>query len=105
MRSNCLFWLIPVYRRAIARWVRAGLPPGQEPYIVIRPSRKAPRWIPHFLLGYYSQSTGIMRMTSFKPIDPSDVPWWKFFLHLWFKGREVEGDFADTVAIHQRDQT
>lgn len=92
MYSNCLLWLIPAYRRAIIEWMRAGMPEGREPYIVIRPSRKKPRWVPHFLLGFHHSADRTIDLTSFKPVEPVDVPWWRVFLHFWFKGHVVKGD-------------
>ena len=92
MRSNCLFWAIGAYFARLLAWMRAGMPKGAEPYLLIRPSRSMPRWVPHFLVGKHDQESGVMELESYKPIKPEDVPWYRLPAHLWFKGRVERGD-------------
>lgn len=98
MRSNCLIWAVWEYARQLRAWVRAGMPKGREPYLLARPSRYRPRWVPHFLVGQRDQAGG-MALRSYKPISGKDAPWWAVLTRLLFSGHEQAGDdFADTVA-------
>jgi len=91
-RSNCLIWALGTYAVRLRAWVRAGMPAGLEPYLTLRPSRSRPRWVPHFLVAQRDPETGAMELDSYKPVEPVDVPWWRVWTRLLFKGRAVRGD-------------
>lgn len=85
--------------------------------MVIRPSRSEPWWVPHFLIAPYrslshvlseyeivfqSQSgdiPGVPEVVSFKPTNPTDEPWYKFWKHLLFRGKPRVGDRPDTHGV------
>lgn len=100
MRSNCLIWGLWAYAVQLRAWVRAGMPKGREPYLLVRPSRLRPRWLPHVLVGQMD-GEGRMRMRSYVPVSGADLPWFLAWLGLLFKGHEVEGDWQDTVAMER----
>lgn len=63
---------------------------GREPYLLIRPSRSKPRWIPHMLVGFWRG--GRMQVVSYKPREPEDVRWWNAWTRWRFDGRTDWGD-------------
>lgn len=99
MRSNCLIWALWNYVGKVRTWARSGMPKGQEPYLVLRPSRFRPRWVPHFLVGKLDKDTGAMDLESFKPVAGKDVPVWLVWLKVLFVGRVERGDFADSSVL------
>jgi len=95
MHSNCLIEALREYRRRLRRWRQAGRPRGQEPYLLKRRSRHEPRWIHHYLVGRWRDCPhcgGGVQVESFKPDAPLDVPWWRAWSRLLFRGRWVAGD-------------
>jgi hypothetical protein len=99
MRSNCLIWALWSYVARVRSWCRAGMPKGQEPYLLVRPSRYRPRWVPHFLVGKLDQDSGVMDLQSYKPVAGKDVSGWLVWLRLFFIGRPARGDFADSSVL------
>jgi hypothetical protein len=96
VRSNCLIWSWLLFRRRFRAWVKAGRPAGLEPYWVKRPTRNEPTevlgvTIWHYFVGHLGPDGNIV-VASFKPIAPTDVPWWLGWSHAWFEGRAVYGD-------------
>ena len=96
MRTNCFIWARNEYRRRRLEWIKAGMPIGKEPYWIERPSRSAPRWITHYMVGGYDPVTDQVRIESFKPTAPTDVPWWLAWTHALFVGRAQAGDWPKT---------
>lgn len=112
--NNCLFWAWPKYHAEIWAWRRAGSPPDRKPAMVIRPSDSDPWWVPHFLVGPFralshvlsdyelvyrnaqGEFPGVPEVVSFKPTSPTNEPWYKVWLHFWFRGKPKIGDFPDT---------
>ena len=70
----------------------AGSIKGAEPLIMARPSRSSPRWVPHFLVGTETPGGPIVDIVSFKPSSPVDVPWWRVWQRVAFRGTVREGD-------------
>lgn len=101
MRSNCLIWALWTYAVRLRAWVRCGMPKGGEPYLVIRPSRFRPRWVPHFLVGELDRESGVMDLDSYKPIAGKDVSGWLVWLRLLFRGRVERGDLARPSELPQ----
>lgn len=89
-RGNCLVFAVRLYARQIRRWVRAGMPAGEEPYLLFRPSRNRPRWIPHTLVGKWRR--GHMQVVSYKPREPQDVRWFNAWQRWKFDGSSKWGD-------------
>lgn len=100
MRSNCIIWALWTYAVRLRQWARAGMPKEREPYLLIRPSRFRPRWVPHMLVGQRDSTFG-MRLHSYKPIAGRDVPWYLAWLRFLFKGQVEEGDWQETVAVER----
>lgn len=100
MRSNCLLWALWAYAVQLRAWVRDGMPKGREPYLMIRPSRLRPRWLPHVLV---AQRDGAgLRVESYTPTVKADVPWYLAWTCLLFAGEVTEGDeWQDTVATER----
>jgi hypothetical protein len=98
--SNCLRWARVLYLRRLRAWMAAGCKVGQEPYILIRPSRNRPRWLPHVLVGKLDED-GRISPVSLKPLVPTDEPWWRAWRHTWFRGVPTEGDRPEPWAPTQ----
>lgn len=94
--SNCWIWARLEYRRRRRAWIASGMPPGQEPYLARRPSRSSPRWLDHHFVGALDLDTDRLALESFKPDRPVDVPWWRAWTRLLFRGRVRSGDFPAT---------
>lgn len=92
MRTNCVIWALCEWRRRLATWRAAGRPVGREPYLLLRPSRRDPRHLPHMLVGHRDSQSDLMHLESFKPDEPTDVPWWRAWSHIVFRGRVSRGD-------------
>ncbi len=88
--GNCVVFAVRLYVRRVRRWRRAGMPKGQEPYLLFRPSRSNPRWIPHTLVGVWRG--GRMQVVSYKPTRPEDVRWWNAWRRWRFDGHTGWGD-------------
>lgn len=97
MRSNCIIWALWTYAARLRAWIRDGMPEQREPYLMVRPSRFRPRWVPHVLVAQWDSTFGL-RVHSYKPINGREVPWYLAWTRLLFRGREEEGDWPDTVA-------
>ncbi len=100
--GNCFFWAWLEWHKRVYAWRRAGGRQGWEPVLCVRPSRSNPWWIPHFLVSREVSGgiPGMEEAESFKPLHPSDVPWWKAWTHFLFVGAVRRGDFPDTLPIH-----
>jgi hypothetical protein len=59
---------------------------------VVRGSRSQPKWVLHALVGKRDPDSGYMELTSFKPDDPEDVPWWRVLQRRSFKGSLQKSD-------------
>lgn len=102
MKSNCIIETIRLYGllRAAKRQ-RGRLGPGEEIYVWARPSR-ARNGVVHVGCGVYCKATDSIRPISFKPDDPVDVPWWRAWTRLRFRGRYRLGDWPSTLAERER---
>jgi hypothetical protein len=89
---NCYFWARLEYRRLDKQWEAAGKPKGQEPYLLKRRSRREPRKIYHYFVGYHDPTVDAVRVRSYKPVVETDEPWWKAWKHMLFNGEVREGD-------------
>ncbi len=89
---NCWLWAQLEYWRRRRAWVRQGRPIGKEPYIIRRPSRSEPRWLAHWLIGELDTDVDAIRVVSFKPVLPTDEPWWLAWRHFFFRGCVRCGD-------------
>lgn len=81
MRSNCIAQALRLFRKALRE--------GKEPYLVLRPSRMR-GGVLHMLYGEHDPVTDQVRVVSFKPTNPVDLPWWQ--LPLFFEGEMRDGD-------------
>jgi hypothetical protein len=88
--ANCVTCALICYLRLRRRWRERGAVHGQEPYLLIRPSRLCP-WLPHVLVGYWGR-TGRMLVWSYKPVNPAPLRWWQLHRAWRFDGRIVRGD-------------
>jgi len=90
--SNCFFYAWWEWHCRVHAWRKAGSIKGAEPLIMARPSRSSPRWVPHFLVGTETPGGPIVDIVSFKPSSPVDVPWWRVWQRVAFRGTVREGD-------------
>ena len=80
-----------------------GRPVGVEPGLGARPSRLAPRWVPHFSVTYCTDySARAMVRESFVPINPNALPWWRLWRVIVFDGRvDSEEVSYERIALAQ----
>jgi hypothetical protein len=88
--GNCVAFAVRLYVRRRRRWKARGCPVGEEPYLMLRPSRLEPRWLPHFLVGHWRR--GRMQVVSYKPDDKSPLPWYRLHEAAQFRGHTDWGD-------------
>lgn len=90
---NCWVYGARRYAQHRADWKRGGGADADQPYAVLRESRKWPPWVLHLLVADHRDAeTGAMPLESYKPTDPQDVPWWRVWTRVRFRGRRVDGD-------------
>jgi hypothetical protein len=92
MRSNCQLYAWREYWRRYVMWEAAGCPKGQGPWLHMRPSKLRPRWAVHAQVG-----GGGLPTMEFVPVDHVDLPWWRAWQVLLFRGRVRPADFPTTV--------
>lgn len=92
MILNCwIYAKFEFYRRTII-WLKDGRPQDRIPHFDRRWSKSDPWWIPHFSVGERDPDSGMVELESFKPDNPTSVPWYLAWTHLLFRGRVVRGD-------------
>lgn len=89
---NCWLWALIEYWRRHRRWVQAGRVRGAEPYLLMRFSRREPRFLPHLLVGQHDPTIDAVLVDSFKPLLETDEPCWRAWRHMLFRGRVESGD-------------
>lgn len=96
MISNCFIWAHWRERELVRQWAAAGYPEDRVPAIIRRHSRLAPRWVPHWIVGWWHYETGTMTETeSFVPDDKRRLPWWRAWRAIVFKGHVKRGDLRE----------
>jgi hypothetical protein len=86
-RSNCIVEAVREYERRCAQH----RPVGREPYLLMRPTR-AKAGVIHMLVGEYDPLVDAVRVESFKPVAPVDLPPWLAWKRVRFLGHWAHGD-------------
>ena len=86
-RSNCVVEATREYERRCAE----RRPVGQEPYLLVRPTR-AKAGVIHMLVGEYDPTVDAVRVEIFKPVASVDLPVWLAWKRVRFLGHWVHGD-------------
>ena len=85
MVSNCILWAMWRYVGLLAAWIRAGRPKHEEPHIWARPSRLEPWWLMHCGVDHFDGELWVRE--EFRPINPTNAPWYLAWTHILFRGR------------------
>lgn len=93
MWNNCFIWAHHRERQLWGQWEAAGCPQDRVPAILRRNSRLAPRWVRHWVVGWWIPATHtLVEVESFVPDDKAPLRWWQLWRTILFKGHVKRGD-------------
>lgn len=93
MINNCFIWAHWRERQLWREWERLGQPTHKEPCIQRRTSRRRPRWVRHWVVGWWNHATRTLEdAESFVPDSPIEGPWYVVWTRLVYRGHVKHGD-------------
>lgn len=93
MWNNCFVWAHWRERQLWRQWEQLGCPADRVPCILRRPSRLAPHWVGHWLVGWWHPEQGqVVEIEAYTPNDTRPVSAWRLWKVAVFRGHVKRGD-------------